>query len=534
MTSLARADGTDFARRIRWLGWAMCASWTACALLSLFWNRSHLQQETLDIARHNAKVAFEKDLAYATWNTDQGGVYVAETPSIPPNPHLPADDRAVHTASGATLTRVTAAYMTRLIHERQELPGVRSHTTSLEPLRPGNAPDAWEKRALMRFNEGADEEWSVETMAGESFLRFMKPLRAEKVCQKCHEAQKLEIGDVRGGLSVSVALAPLRALEDASFHKLLFVHIGWWLAGLLGIVLGTHYLARQARRRAEAEGALQRAFDELELRVQERTAELSAANRHLLELDRLKSAFLSSISHEFRTPLTPIMGFATLVRRDVARLRKALPEADDKLARRADRAETNLGIIAAQASHLTTLVDEIMDLVKIESGDVRWDDEPFSLAGAIEECVQEASAALPDDGSLVVQADVQDDLVPVVADRKRIKQLLDALLGNAVKFTQTGQVTVTASRGDAGWVQVQVRDTGVGIPQRDLERVFDKFHQVAEGDAATDKPKGTGLGLAICKNIVEQYEGDIRVESTPGEGSTFIFTLPTATNEGGD
>ena len=241
--------------------------------------------------------------------------------------------------------------------------------------------------------------------------------------------------------------------------------------------------------------------------------------------DRAKGDFLSTVSHELRTPLTSILGFAKMVRkRMLERIAPALADTSDpKALAAAEQSQENLDIILAEAGHLTALIDDVLDLTRLESGAMDWRVEEVEVGGLVEEAVAGYCQALADKG-LECRVAVEPGLPPVPGDRQRLVQVLHNLLSNAVKFTKAGMVEVRAAREQDG-VRLTVADTGPGIPGNEQERIFDTFHQ--SGEPLTDKPKGTGLGLAVSRLIVRRHGGRIWVDARPGQGSAFHVLLPT-------
>ena len=258
---------------------------------------------------------------------------------------------------------------------------------------------------------------------------------------------------------------------------------------------------------------LRGAYDGLERKVTERTRDLAVANERLQELDRLKSDFVSNVSHELRTPLTAIKGAVDLVLREVA------GPLTEKQSHYLNRVRSN-------TQHLAGLINDLLDLSKIESGKTEMKSSRISLAGLVHEVV-ETLRPVAAEKVIALEAPISEPSILVWADRDKINQVLMNLIGNAIKFTPAqGRVTLSASRNGNGSVQVSVSDTGPGIPPDEKEKIFDRFYQIAEVGGA--KPKGTGLGLAICKALVELHGGKIWVESEASGGSTFYFTLPAA------
>jgi signal transduction histidine kinase len=258
---------------------------------------------------------------------------------------------------------------------------------------------------------------------------------------------------------------------------------------------------------------LREAYSGLEKKVEERTRELALANERLKELDRMKSDFVSHVSHELRTPLTAIKGAMDLV------LREVVGPLTEKQIHYLTRVRSN-------TQHLAGLINDLLDLSKIESGRIEVKSSRVSLTGLVHEVV-EALRPVAAEKVIALEATVREPSILVWADRDKINQVLTNLIGNAIKFTPVqGKVTVSASINGAESVQVSVSDTGPGVPPDEKEKIFAKFYQIAEVNG--ENSKGTGLGLAISKALVELHGGKIWVESEPSRGSTFLFTLPVS------
>jgi signal transduction histidine kinase len=261
---------------------------------------------------------------------------------------------------------------------------------------------------------------------------------------------------------------------------------------------------------------LQQAHAGLEHKVAARTQELAVANERLKEIDHLKSDFVSNVSHELRTPLTAIKGAVDLVLREVAG-----PLTEKQI--------HYLTRVRSNTQHLAGLINDLLDLSKIESGRIEVKSRRVSLSGLVHEVV-ETLRPVAAEKVVALEATIPEPLTLVWADRDKINQVLMNLIGNAIKFTPAqGRVAVSASRNGKESVLVSVSDTGPGVPPDEKEKIFEKFYQVAEVDGV--KPKGTGLGLAICKALVELHGGRIWVETEINRGSTFSFTLPASARE---
>lgn len=242
------------------------------------------------------------------------------------------------------------------------------------------------------------------------------------------------------------------------------------------------------------------------------TRDLKGANERLKELDRVKDDIMSSVTHELRTPLTSIRAFSELLR-------------DDPKMHLADR-ERFLSLIVSETERLARLVNQTLDLAKIESGNADWRGSTLDLKEVIEQSVAATSQLFSAKGGRI-ELDLPDGLPPILADRDRLIQVMINLLSNAVKFLppESGWVRVSL-RTRAEGIEVSVIDNGPGIALADQQIIFEKFRQV--GDSMTEKPAGTGLGLPISRRIVEHFGGRLWVESVPGEGATFRFFLPLA------
>jgi signal transduction histidine kinase len=296
-------------------------------------------------------------------------------------------------------------------------------------------------------------------------------------------------------------------------------------------------LEKEVRHRKKAETLLEALNQRLEAKVEVRTkalfrkvAEMEQANKQLKQLERLKSGFLSSVSHELRTPLTSIRGFAKLIARDFNRCFR--PGRDSELEPKALRLLRNLTIVEKESERLTRLINDVLDLSRIESGKMPWRDETLNVAEVVADAVMAVEGRLENRPGVHLRLELPRQLPAVVADRDRILQVLINLLDNALKFTEEGYVLVEAGISEDGMLMVCVEDTGPGVSAEEAEKVFDKFHQHDRKDTLKDKPMGTGLGLAICRHIVDRHGGRIWMEPGRERGSVFCFTLPVNGRQG--
>ncbi len=299
------------------------------------------------------------------------------------------------------------------------------------------------------------------------------------------------------------------------------------LAGLLArgftrpvrrLVEGTERLARgELDHGIEVTGAdeiavLGRSFNYMARELEKAHTELAKANRGLRKLSDAKSRFLSTVSHEFRTPLVVMRSYADIL-------------AKKKLGSVSGEQEEKLKVIVRMSDYLGRLVDNLLNLDKIEAGKMKPELKAVSLPEIFEDSI-ERIAPLADDKQIKVQIDTDGPVPDVMGDEESLVHVLMNLLGNAVKFSPQGGTVIVRVRGRDGMVQIDVVDNGIGIPPGEHSRVFEEFHRVPGKDARPGW--GAGLGLTIVKRFVEEQGGRVWVESEEHRGSTFSFTLPTA------
>ncbi len=495
---------------------ALALVWSAAAATSgimlIHHERDHLRTTAVSIAR----TSYMKDVAYRLWNASHGGVYVPVTASLRPNEYLTVPERDVTTTTGRALTLVNPAYMTRLVHEQQAaVYGLKGHITSLSPVRPGNAPDEWESQALRSMRQtGAVEYYGLAEHQGVESMRYMHVMLTEEPCLKCHAKDGYTLGSVRGGISVSVPMAPLRADSESFMASIIWSHLGLWLLGLGLIAAGWRALYRQFEARA---ALLAQAHSD------KQAAEAAT---------RAKGEFLANMSHEIRTPLNGVLGMLSLLQED-------LPAQQQKN-------YAKLGHAAGR--RLLALLNDVLDFSRLEAGRMPLKSEPFRMAEVLQSVEQSFVASGVKPGvrlSFHLRPGFPEYLL---GDEGRLAQVLFNLVGNALKFTPAGTVEVDCWSGPIGafqgagpgWVRVYlcVEDTGIGIPDDKVEEVFQRFTQ---SDASqTRRYEGAGLGLAIVRRIVELMGGTIDVVSDvagdgpvgPGHGTTMCLHLPMRVHAG--
>ena len=210
--------------------------WTLIVGYSLFWNINQIKAQTEHLATEEARANWYKDLAFRRWATRHGGLYVKPDERTPPNPYLQVPERDVVTTDGMKLTLMNPAYMVRQMAEEFEvLYGIKGGISGLRPLNPDNKPDAWELKALNSFNEGETESIDIAEINGEPYLRLMRPMMMQEGCMKCHGQSGFSIGDIAGGVSISVPLKPYQTAAEKTAGLVTRTHIGIWVLGLIGL-----------------------------------------------------------------------------------------------------------------------------------------------------------------------------------------------------------------------------------------------------------------------------------------------------------
>jgi len=476
-------------------GLLMIAGWTLLVGLFAWQAWSRHDEQILDRARVEARAHFNKDRALRSWATSHGGVYVPSDERTPSSPHMAhVADRDIETPSGKRLTLMNPAYMLRqIMDEYAESYGVKGRITSLKPLRPQNAPDAWERKALRSFERGEDEAFEFSDVGGEPHLRLMRSLVATKGCIKCHGHQGYQEGDVRGGVGVSIPMEPIAAASRAEMIDHLVILSSVWLLGIAGIVFVCRKLAANARERETARLEREQLIEKLE-----------AQNKEL-------KSFSYTVSHDLKSPLITIKGFAGILKEDM--------DLGDT-----DAAKSDIARISAAADKMASLLDDLLELSRI--GRRINPRKLVSLEDVAREAIELSEGKLTENG---VEVSLSPDLPSVYADADRLVGVMQNLIDNAVKYMGDQphpQVEISAHSEDNQTV-CSVRDNGMGIAQDQCERIFGLFEQLDQ------TAEGTGVGLTAVRRIVEVHGGRVWVESKgDGQGATFNFTLPQRTGDG--
>jgi len=511
---------------------------------------SRLQEDhIMEQVKKQAIILHKQIVLTRQWVADHNGVLIPKTEEVSSSHFLNQPD--VKGSDGTAYTRISPSVMTKLLSERALKSGLYSFKlTNTERLNQENAPDEFELEALRLFRSSAqDEIFTTERLNGKSVLRYVAPLYVNENCVKCHTSQGYKPGDVGGCLSVFIPMDEARSAINR--NRVILLGGGLVFAGSLVVLVFVAARSLVFKRLNDIRAAMSRMtiskqvenhrghgdelkeiadfcylldeemknqHEELERNIAEATHDLSETNRSLesanLELERLnqaKSDFFSDISHELRTPLTNIKGAADILDRKAS--------CGDPI---------YLDIIKRNTEHLIKVAVDFLDYSKIESGKLELDLEEASLKDVAEDAIlSQQAVAQKRSVELVLEAPKD---VPAVFDKQRIYQVLTNLISNAVRFSPPeGKVFVRINASDGKPVEVCVQDSGTGIEEKYHEAIFKKFYQVGGQQDSKIHKGSSGIGLAICKGLVEAHHGHIWLQSRPGEGSSFFFSLPTKT-----
>jgi signal transduction histidine kinase len=481
-----------------------------------------LVQNLTDTAR-----AFYKQIVVVrAWVARHGGVFVPQRAGVEANPFLATP--GVRTTQGDSLVMRNPAMVTRQLSELSMEMGERFHfhLTSLRPINPVNAPDDFEREALVTLQSGAKGDLTrygeftrLESIGGKRYFRYFAPLYAEESCLSCHGQQGYRVGDVRGGISIVI---PTDKVEAARKRNYTFMVLGCLAAStavcllIYRFVRGT--VIKPIRRLEHAAESIGKGNYETEIPVQTRD-EIGDLGRALEKMQRairqstnkqIESEKMfalgqlsAGIAHEIRNPLFAIGN-------DLDYLKRHVPE-DDELLEVYQEMEEGL-------TRIRRTVNAVLDYSrphKPEFGHHRIDE-------VLDRCMVLLGKQFEKE-NIRIHIDIDKSVPPIEMDVHRMEQVFVNLLTNAREAVngRKGEISISARRVKR-WVEISVRDNGRGIKPSDLKRIFDPFF--------TRSPNGTGLGLTIVRRIVEQHGGLIDVKSIEGEGTTFVLRLPLAQN----
>ncbi|UCV04227.1 ATP-binding protein [Dechloromonas denitrificans] len=497
-------------RERRWW-WLLLALWAGIVAISLQTQTEQIRRQATEIAIEGARNMFRMVILTRNWNSSHGGIYVPVTEHTQPNPYLEHPQRDVMTTDGIALTMINPAYMTRLIGEMAEsASGAVFRLTSRRPIRPANAPDAWENQSLLAFERGVKETISVEPGPDGEMLRYMAPLPVKKSCLDCHAKQGYREGDIRGGISVSQRYAGIAAATRSGTEKARLTHAIFFL-----LVGGAGWLLLEMLRR--------RWFD-----LAGKIEELEEAHGQLLQSEKMASVgqLAAGVAHEINNPVGFVNSNLGTLKKYSQQLLDLLEASRSGKASAADFAAADLVYLKEDMADLLRESQEGLERVKKIVGDLK----DFSRVDQAEWQDADLNAGIESTLNVVwhelkYKAEVKreyGELPPVPCIPAQINQVVMNLLTNAAHaIEERGTITVRSGC-DERWAWIEVADNGKGMTPAALRRIFEPFYTTkAVG-------KGTGLGLSLAYDIVRKHGGRIEVSSDPGAGSTFRVLLPLA------
>jgi len=509
------------------------------------------EQLILRQAENEARAVFRQIVLMRRWIADHGGVFVEKLPRSQPSPYLA--DPEILDRQGRRYTRETPAMVTKELARYSREEGLFwFHITSLKLTNPENAPDPFERRALLAFEqEGLREFTAIETIDHQAYLRYISPLYVEEACLQCHQKQGYKLGDVRGAISVALPMDKTFA-EATRNRRRMFASMLLVVGALSGamIFMMRHLVLAPMKRLsnsiqgfsqgnyeavellptgdefedlsqafAEMAARLTSYHDDLQNRIHEATRDLAETNQKLLETNRLlsaaserKSDFVARASHELRTPLTSIKGSMEYL---TARMACLSPQEISTCSQ--EELCDFFQLINKNTDRLIRMVNTMLDIERIEMGTTTaLHYVHLDLVMVIRETIAGISCLAEEKGMQI--STLLPEALPLRGDEDKIRQVLTNLLANAIKFApEQSAITIRAFMEEDSAV-VEVQDQGVGIPTPEREKIFDKFYKLGNKE-------GNGLGLAICRSIISAHGGIIGV-ADKGRGNCFYFRLP--------
>lgn len=478
--------------------------WILLVGASLAFSLRMLEQQAERVAWERARMLFDVVETTRLWNARHGGLYAPAGPDTEPNPYLDDPQRDVH-IGGVLYTKINPAYMTRQLSELvQGRQGVTFSITSLTPINPANRPDAWEVGALKRFENGEGEILELVGGPTDGQFRFMAPLVTEEPCLQCHRKQDYQLGDIRGGISVSMPAVQVFDEFAVQRRQLLVLH------GVMFMLLtgGTLMFLARVRRNWTMLAA---AKAEQEAKVTQRTTELREVNEALKRSNTELETFAYAISHDLQEPLRMVGSYAGVIQRRYGNVLDA-------------EGREFLGYLTGGAERMRGMINDLLAYSRVDRQALEA--QPVELQTVADAALGNLAAAVRETGA-VVHVDLHGR--SVLGDASQLLRLLQNLLGNALKYAHPERapiITMTAEPAGPGMLRVTVADNGLGVPAEARERVFGIFQRLNRNASP-----GTGMGLALCRRIVERHGGRIWVENAEGGGAAFRFTLPQAEEE---
>lgn len=487
--------------------WAIYA---ALIGLSLRESIDQIHKHNLEVASAGARNVFRMIVLARQWNASHQAVYVPVSEKARPNPFLAEAQRDITTSDGRQLTMINPAYMTRMISDMSLADGeISFRSISLSPINPQNAPDAWERDALLSFGSGVREAKGLITgETGETIFRYIAPLFVSKDCLGCHLEENYREGDIRGGISIRQSYAPFLDAAQPSERASILAH------GLVFLLLAALSWWSMERLRSSW-SELEENIDELE-----QTRDELVQNEKMASLGRMVAGF----AHELNTPVGIALGSishneTTLDDIDTLLGNDEVSEADlrERLGTLRQSGELALSNLQRAASLVQRFkrssIDQISEQARVFAVRELIDDVVFTLHEQLRKAAVEVSVDCP--RALAIEG------VPGLLDQVLTNLLLNSLQHGFADGAPGGEIGITVDAATPGRLHLRYRDNGAGMLAEAAQRIFEPFFTTRRGQG------GSGLGMFICYSIVsEQLRGTITCESQPGKGVRFDISFP--------
>ncbi len=443
-------------------------TWTSVTIISILWNHNNIRNQIRDLALHEARSHFKKDLSIKNWVTSHGGIYVAISERTPPNPELKdIPERDIATPSGKKLTLMNSTYMLRqIMEEYSHHYGIKGRITSLKPLFKGNSPDKWEVKALKLFDNGVDEVSEFTRIKGSEYLRMIRPMVTGKDCLKCHEKQGYREGDIRGGISISVPLKPYSSILNQKDMFSYFYHSLIFIMGLFGIIIGGGMVRTSVLKKAVTDEMLRRSLREKETLIKE-------IHHRVKNNMQVVSSIINLQAYS-----TDDTGVRELFRECQNRVR-AMAIVHEKLYKSESLATINL------KTYSDSLLGEISTSIN-------------SLKNRV-----------------MLHADIEDIFLSIdeaIPCGLIINELVSNSYRHAFNMKPEGIIEIKAFIEDDKRVTIIIRDNGSGI------------------DHDIDKLKTGSLGLQLVYSLAEQLQGKVDLETEGGTLFRICFNIHNSTH----
>ena len=486
---------------------------------SLTFRINSVKQYNLEVATEGARNIFRMIVLTRQWNAELGPIYVFTSKKTPPNHYLEHPQRDLELADQRKLTMLNPAYMTRQLGELAKTDmqhHLRLHITSLAPLNPENSPDTWEAAALKRFEQGQHEISSVEQQDGQDYLRYMAPLLVNQACLACHAKQGYKLGDVRGGISVSLQLQAIEQGMHNEIHATLLTHgVSYGLLALISWGL-IELLARRWR-----------ALDDT-------IATLQATRNELVETEKMASLgrLVAGFAHELNTPVGVAVGAISYGDQTLNTLTALLAQeevTEQELTCQLDYLKESHQLALANLRRAADLVQRFKRS-SIDRGSQQM--RVYKLAELIQDVLTTLHNALKRT-DILIEVDCSDDL-KLYGTPGLLEQVLTNLITNSITHgydngSRPGKILIKAWRSQTERLMFDYHDDGVGMSEETRLQAFEPFFTTQRGNG------GSGLGLYVIYNIItQQMHGTIQIMSTPDAGAQFHIDCPAESTPSSD